>query len=231
MHPHSRPREWQLDAEEPRSATPGWPDGTRPVTFFCRIQRAGLCSAPMRVLVLTAAFTLMWLVCAAAFAATVYKWVDENGVTHYSDQPHPGAKKLDLEGVRTYRAPSESTGPQNIAAASPSAPPPPYRTCEISRPETDEVFLNTHTVPGGLRLDPALREGDRVTLVLDGARQANQSPTAMGFVLTEMARGTHTLLAVIEDGRGTAVCTTPAVTFHVRQPSRQAPNPANRPRF
>ena len=35
----------------------------------------------------------MSLACTAAVAATVYKWVDENGVVHFSDQPHENAEK------------------------------------------------------------------------------------------------------------------------------------------
>ena len=41
-------------------------------------------------------FTLMCMVVSGtALPATVYKWVDADGVTHYSDQPHPGAQKVD----------------------------------------------------------------------------------------------------------------------------------------
>ena len=42
----------------------------------------------------TLTFTLMCLVGSLALAATVYRWVDENGVVHYSDQPHPNAEAL-----------------------------------------------------------------------------------------------------------------------------------------
>ena len=51
----------------------------------------------------------MWLACAmvlagsATRAATIYKWVDENGVVHYSDQPHQNAQKVDVPAVQTYR--------------------------------------------------------------------------------------------------------------------------------
>jgi hypothetical protein len=39
-------------------------------------------------------FTLMSLACSVVLAATVYKWTDEDGVVHYSDQPHPNAEKV-----------------------------------------------------------------------------------------------------------------------------------------
>ena len=45
---------------------------------------------------------LLLVACATANSTTVYKWVDANGVTHYSDQPHPGAEKLEITGAQTY---------------------------------------------------------------------------------------------------------------------------------
>ena len=45
----------------------------------------------------------MSLACSAVLAATVYKWVDDDGVVHYSDQPHPNAQKLQVHDVQTYR--------------------------------------------------------------------------------------------------------------------------------
>ena len=51
-------------------------------------------------------FTLMSVVSAVALCATVYKWVDENGVTHYSDQPHENAEKVQIAQPQTYSAPA-----------------------------------------------------------------------------------------------------------------------------
>ena len=51
----------------------------------------------------TLLFTLISLACSLALAATVYKWVDENGVVHYSDQPHPNAQKVQLKAAQTYK--------------------------------------------------------------------------------------------------------------------------------
>ena len=50
----------------------------------------------------TLLFTLMSLACTVALAATVYKWVDEDGVVHYSDQPHENAQKVELKAPQTY---------------------------------------------------------------------------------------------------------------------------------
>jgi hypothetical protein len=164
------------------------------------------------------------LACASAMA-TVYKWVDENGVTHYSDQPHPKAQEVDVKSAQTY----QSTGVATPSSAPTSTQPAvAYRVCEVFRPENDEVFLNTDTVVAKVRVDPQLRGGDRIAIGLDGKRVQT---TGSSEVTLKVERGTHALMAVIEDASGKALCTSGSVTFHVRQPSVQAPNAANRPRF
>lgn len=170
---------------------------------------------------------LIALAGASAFAATVYKWVDEKGVTHYSDQPHENSQAVDVKSAQTY----QSTGAAPVSTGTPANTQPGvvYRTCELYRPENDEVFLNTDTVVAKLRLDPAqLRGGDRIAIGLDGKRV---STSGSSEATLKVERGTHSLIAMVEDASGKAVCTSPSVTFHVRQPSVQAPNRANRPRF
>ncbi|HTY50119.1 MAG TPA: DUF4124 domain-containing protein, partial [Steroidobacteraceae bacterium] len=51
----------------------------------------------------------------AAMASIVYKWVDADGVTHYSDTPVPGAVRTELGTVQTYKA---APVPQNLASSS-----------------------------------------------------------------------------------------------------------------
>jgi uncharacterized protein DUF4124 len=181
----------------------------------------------MRTLILG---TLLGLACTSAVSATVYKWVDEKGVVHYSDQPHPSAQQLDVKSAQGYSAgpaPSASAPPGNGAE---TARVESYTTCELYRPENDEVFMNTDTVVVKLRLAPNLLPGHKVAIGLDGKRQTDQPNTAMDFTLT-VERGAHSVIAVVEDQENREICRSSPVTFHVRQPSKQAPNPANRPRF
>ncbi|MGH8284315.1 MAG: DUF4124 domain-containing protein [Steroidobacteraceae bacterium] len=166
---------------------------------------------------------------AAAGATTVYKWVDAQGVTHYSDQPYPGAVKLEVGSIQTYSGRRTSTAASRSAPAA-DANAPPYAVCELYKPSSEEVFFNTQTVTAKLRVQPALRAGDQLFLALDGRRLPDQ-PSGTEVTITPVFRGTHTLMLVVEDRRGTTVCQSDPVTFHIRQPSAQAPNPANRPRF
>ena len=173
-------------------------------------------------------FLVMSLMWGLALPATVYKWVDENGVTHYSDQPYPGAKKIEVQAAQTYTAPpppvvSPAAGP-NPASARGS-----YKVCEVFRPTQDEVLFNVSSVTVKLRLDPDLQSGDKVAIALDGKRVPGLPTAGEEFTLSSIYRGTHSVMAVVEDPQGKTVCQTSAVTFHVRQASQLAPQSPNRP--
>ena len=60
-------------------------------------------------------FLLTTLLASGLAAAQVYKWVDEDGVVHFSDQPRPGAEEVQIQ-----RAPSPpSAQPTRGTAAQP----------------------------------------------------------------------------------------------------------------
>jgi Domain of unknown function (DUF4124) len=164
------------------------------------------------------------LLCAVAAASTtVYKWVDENGVVHYSDQPHPNAQKLQVEGVQTYK----STQLPFSAGIPPAAPPADtgYKGCSIRQPTQDETLQNTDQVAVSVETDPTTRPGDQIFATLDGSPVNNGAATGNSFSLSSVDRGEHTLAAQVRDSTGQVLCQTPSVTFYVHQASLT--NPAN----
>jgi hypothetical protein len=180
----------------------------------------------MRALVFT-------LICIAAsmtaLGATVYKWVDQDGVTHYSDQPHPGAQKIEVQAAQTYKG-SGGQRAVNPALRGPSSGPA-YSSCAVIRPTPEEVFMNATSAPASVHVDPALRTTDRLAVILDGTPvQASVTPD-VEFTLTGLVRGSHSLSVRVENATGAVVCQSAGVTFNVHQPSVLAPNlPAVRPR-
>ena len=159
----------------------------------------------------------------------VYKWVDPQGVTHYSDRPVPGAQRVELRVGTTAVTPSSppasapSTAPQRTADTAA------YRNFEIWKPGNDEVFSNVAgNVDVNVRVEPALHPGHTLSLYLDGRLVEGFPPDAQQFSLSEVYRGTHGVVAVITDQSGQRVAETPPVTFHVRQTSTI--NPQNRQR-
>jgi hypothetical protein len=169
-------------------------------------------------------FTLMSLVCSLALAATVYKWVDENGIVHYSDQPHPNAQKMGVQPAQTYKAdiPAAPAGPTPPPAA---AAPPPYQGCAIAQPTDDQTFTSVDSLSIVVHTDPELRPGDQIFLMLDGQPLNGGAATGSHFTLTPVDRGTHSLQAVVRDSDGAVRCQTPGVSYNVQQPSLL--NPAN----
>lgn len=174
----------------------------------------------------------MLLPCAAVLAGPVYKWVDEKGVVHYSDQPHPNAEKVELSSAQTYsgREAGDSVRQSTPSAGAPSQLGPAYQVCEISSPANDEVLMNVTSMSGAVRLQPQLTPGHKISVVLNGQPATAAASNGM-FSISPVARGTHTLAISVQDASGKELCHSTAITFHVRQPSKLAPNPANRPRF
>jgi hypothetical protein len=175
----------------------------------------------------TILFTLMSLCCAGALAATVYKWVDEQGVVHYSDQPHENAQKVELKAPQTYSSPKTSPQPAAPAPARKSANV--YQSCAISEPTNEQAFLNTDTVTAGVTVQPAVRPGDTAVVTLDGQPVPGVPASGGQFTISPVDRGQHSIQMVVKASDGSTVCSSAPVTFYVRQPSLQSPtNPVRR---
>jgi hypothetical protein len=171
-------------------------------------------------------FTLMLLAPLAAFA-TIYKWVDENGVIHYSDQPHENAQKVQLGKAQTYNA-QRYTPPPDGPPRDPSQQGPVTTQCVLVSPEDQQTMENSDTVPVAVQVDPAPNGNTLVIVMLDGRAVASQAGAGQ-FTLTGVERGEHSLTAVVRDGTGRVTCTTGSVTFFVRMPSVQNPQSPVRP--
>jgi hypothetical protein len=169
-------------------------------------------------------FTLMSVACAVAFSATVYRWVDENGITHYSDQPHENAEKVTVSAAQTYSAPHQPTA-SNKSSAQPAAPAGQTYTCAITQPANDDTFPNATAIVTTAQASPIPHQGDKVVLMFDGAMVQNFPPGGGAYQLTNLDRGTHTLQAQVQDSTGKVVCQSTTVSFTVLQPS--VLNPTN----
>lgn len=176
---------------------------------------------------------LVGLLALPAFASqTVWKWVDNEGVVHFSDRAVPGATKIEVSSSNTNAGTSRPAGLGSPPATMPVDTGPSYRNFEIWKPVNDQNFVNTGgQVSVNLRVDPALQPGHQLVLLLDGSPVAGFPRNAAQYDLKEVPRGTHTVNGEIRDGRGTPLQQTPTVTFHVRQESMARPpvGPALRP--
>jgi Domain of unknown function (DUF4124) len=166
-----------------------------------------------------------------AAAATVWKWVDEKGVTHYSDTPVPGATRVEISTGKVSQSRSYESSSAAASSTPSAAPGDFYRTFEIWRPENDQTFVNTAgQVNVEIRVEPALQAGHSLNLYLDG-RLVDGYSGSTSHVLQGVSRGSHSLVATINEQRGTRVRETGPITFTVRQESIANPpvGPALRP--
>jgi hypothetical protein len=175
-------------------------------------------------------FTLLSIACTAAIAGTVYKWVDEDGVTHFSDQPHENAQKVQLAAPQTYSAPPRAAARASASSprTAPPPPAPPYQSCDLVAPTNDQTLPNALSMTASVQLAPQQRAGDQVFLLLDGTRVPGLPASGTSFTIP-VERGSHSLQAVVQDSDGHIVCQSASVTFHVLQPSLLNPqNPIPR---
>lgn len=159
---------------------------------------------------------------ASAWSATVYKWVDESGVTHFSDQPNPKAEKLEISGAQTYGSKAaQVAAPRSTASASAStatnAP-----TCAIDTPTGGQVYLDTFSITGHVSMAGVGGE-DQATLRMDGQDVSALLSSDGSFTLSEVERGEHSLTLQVTNARGQVTCQATAVSFSIRQRTSAAP--------
>jgi hypothetical protein len=162
----------------------------------------------------------------AVQAAVVYKWVDADGVVHYSDQDAPGAEKIFTSSSTSAKGASQSRPPGGSQAVSPGGGAATnglgYSEFSITSPVNDQTFFGDDVIPAHLDLAPPLKSNQSITWHLNG-KELGAAPDAVAFSLPHLDRGTYALAATITDQGTGASQNSNSVTFYVRQPSALAP--------
>ena len=168
----------------------------------------------------------------AASAQEIYRWVDKDGVVHFSDQP--GSDKAVLITVIEPNSYENEAG-SDASSASPGAATeqttepdfPPYRGLFISLPAADQVFFGADAVvTATAELDGTLNPDHSVVFFLNGERRDSEG---LSTEFTNLARGSYFLRASILDENGKPVISSSQITFHVRQPSVNSPQSPQAP--
>jgi hypothetical protein len=169
----------------------------------------------------TAWLGLSLLAAFAVQAAVVYKWVDADGVVHFSDQPSPGAEKIYTSSSTAAAASTprsqggEPQAPRSVAAAGLG-----YSEFSITSPVNDQTFFGDDVIAVHLNLEPSLKPDQSITWHLNGKPLDTD---AAAFSLPHLDRGAYTLAATVTDQQTSESQTSNTVTFFVRQPSALAP--------
>ena len=170
---------------------------------------------------------LALLAFSGAVLAQAYKWVDEDGVVHYSDRPVPGAERVELP---RYNKPSSSrAAPRTTPRSRPgttatvptdSAPqqqPFAYSELAVASPAAEETLWNIEGVLNvTLSVQPALQPGHQVRVYFDGEPQI---VSGTSFQLQEVYRGVHNIQAEIVNESGQLMIRSLPNRFYVQQNS------------
>jgi Domain of unknown function (DUF4124) len=153
-------------------------------------------------------------------AETVYKTVDADGNTVFSDVPSAGAEEIKIKEAQAINIPKARSFKLSPPEEKPKNSN--YTKLTIIGPENDA------TIHGGegnvnitVTLEPDLDEKDVIVLFMDGKEML--SGRAPQFLLENVDRGTHTITVVVKNEDDKVLKRTAKVTFHVRRITQLSP--------
>ncbi len=165
-------------------------------------------------------FLFASLLAAAVAAADAYRWVDEDGVVHYSDRPREGAERVELSDtntveIRTPARRNQAGNGQDDADDEDAGAPVRYESLEVASPAAEETLWNIEGVLNvSLSLTPALQPGHQVRVYFDGQpRMVNGT----SFQIEEVWRGAHNIQAEVLNEAGELMIRSQPHRFYVQQ--------------
>lgn len=157
---------------------------------------------------------LLLLLLAPLAMGEIYKTVDKDGRTVYTDKPNTEkAEKVELREINTV--PGAAPPPVSLPASSfESRPAAINYTISIVSPRTDV------TIPVGQRdlgiavtVSPALQSGHLLVYFMNG--ELLEETSMNNIIVREIPRGTHTLVVEAIDPNGQSLGTSAPVTVNV----------------
>jgi hypothetical protein len=164
------------------------------------------------------------ILCSLIFACTtasaeIYRRVGPDGQVTFSDQPSPGAERIEVQPAVTVTLPPV---PEEDAADTtqdePTEPEPfVYTEFSITSPTPEEgVRANNGNVTIQLSLQPPLQPDHSIMLTVDGEDgKAEKNATSLSIGLENLSRGRHTVDATVLNRAGEAMVRTQPVSFFV----------------
>ena len=132
----------------------------------------------MRILLILAGLTLSL----AAASQEIWRWVDKNGIVHYSDQPDsPNAELISVIESNTYEGAeatpdSSASGDSSDQDSDSTSGVSPYDSLSIVQPSPDQVFFGADAVVTAVAdLQGTLRPDHSVVFFLNGNRRPSAS--------------------------------------------------------
>ena len=165
-------------------------------------------------------FVLAGLLAASlAMADGAYRWVDKDGVVHYSDvPPEDGAEVVNIAeysrttGVRLSRDSSSASDDEQADDQGPFR----YESLAVANPGPEETLWNIEGVLSvSLALAPGLQPGHQVRVYFDGGAPTTVSGSS--FQIENVYRGVHNIQAEVIDETGQLMIRSKPNRFYVQQ--------------
>ncbi len=158
--------------------------------------------------------------------ATVYRWVDEQGVTHFADRAPTALQaaevKQEILNTRREHTTKPARTSAHRAAKLRNTQATSYQKIVITGLKAQQTIQYLQRITLNVQTSPVLQPQDRLVVLVDDKQFAGPSS---GPVLTihspQLYRGAHSLIVVVVDNEGKALARSKAIPFYVRQASSQ----------
>jgi len=165
---------------------------------------------------------LLVFVCTTA-NSQVYRRIGPDGQVYFSDQPGPGAERVEIRPAQSISLPpvpeqTESAEPAGDVATDPQQHATPFYTAFSITSPIDQrgIRANDGNITVQLSVQPELQPDHMIVLTVDGEDgEATYSSIDMTVELTNLSRGQHTLMATLVDAAGNKLIQSDTVTFLV----------------
>lgn len=151
---------------------------------------------------------------ASSYAAdTIYQWVDENGITHFSDRPRQGATPLKVEVTPPATKGPLVTPRQPLKKQQKAIK---YKV-NITKPSHEETVRdNQGRIEISASTQPSPLNNMGYKLILDGIPQGQITKFA-NFQLTNIDRGAHTIKVQLVDESGKEIASSKSITVFLHR--------------
>ncbi len=162
--------------------------------------------------------TIIILYACCLGAETVYKTVDEDGNTIFTDKPSEKSEEIKLRELQTVDNPN----PAKYKPASKQADKTQfkYESFEVTKPQSGTgIRSNDGSVSISVSLEPGLKQGHKIVILMDG----KEIGTGYSASLQDVDRGTHSINAKVVDGNGKTLISTSSSFSVLRATPRKQP--------
>lgn len=167
------------------------------------------------------ALFILLMICISCSYSQIYKWVDSQGVVHFTDKPHDGAQEIKIPEAQTYVPPNNSENGKDEKPNEEVEKPAEeieYTSLEILQPENEATIRNNQGfMVVAVDVKPALSGDDKIQLLIDG-QPIGKPQITLVFQISGIFRGAHKIAVQIVKPDGTVIKTSDTIEIFMQRP-------------